>query len=90
MARGWESKAVESQIESAEADSSSSKKAQLSPEQIRRERELESIELSRTRVLQDLAIAINPRYRELLERSLQFLDERIAAINGPIKSDRMH
>jgi hypothetical protein len=90
MARGWESKAVESQIESAEADSSSSKRAQLSPEQIRRERELESIELSRTRVLQDLAIAVNPRYRELLERSLQFLDERIAAINGPIKSDRTH
>jgi hypothetical protein len=90
MARGWESKAVESQIESAEADGSTSKRAQLSAEQIRRERELESIELSRTRVLQDLAIAVNPRYRELLERSLQFLDERIAAINGPIKSDRMH
>ena len=51
-------------------------------EQVRLERERESLELSRTRVLQDLAAAKNPKYRELLERSLRFLDEKIAALIG--------
>jgi adenylyl- and sulfurtransferase ThiI len=81
MARGWESKAVESQIESAEAEHSASRRVQLSPEQLSRQRERESIELSRTRVLQDLASAINPKYRELLQRSLQYLNEQIATLD---------
>jgi hypothetical protein len=81
MARGWESKAVESQIESAEAEHSLPRTLQLSPEQLSRERERESIELSRTRVLQDLASAINPKYRELLQRSLQYLNEQIATLD---------
>ncbi len=88
MARGWESKAVESQIEAAEASSSRSKRTRISPEQVRQERERESLELSRTRVLQDLASANNPKYRALLERSLQFLNEKIAALDGPSRPDR--
>ncbi len=88
MARGWESKAVESQIEAAEASASRSKRAQVSPEQLRGERERESIELSRTRVLQDLASATNPKYRALLERSLQYLNEKIAALENPSRPDR--
>ena len=88
MARGWESKAVESQIESAEADHSESKRVQLNPEQLSRQRERESIELSRTRVLQDLASAVNPKYRELLERSLQYLNEKIAALDSVSRPDR--
>jgi hypothetical protein len=82
VARGWESKSVESQIEAADARASSADGPRLSPEQIRIERERESLELSRTRVLQDLAGAINPKYRELLSRSLRFLDEKIAALTG--------
>jgi len=81
MARGWESKAVESQIESAEAEHSRSRRVQVNPEQLRRQRERESIELSRTRVLQDLASAANPKYRELLQRSLQYLNEQIATLD---------
>ncbi len=88
MARGWESKAVESQIESAEAENSVSKRVQFNPEQLSRQRERESIELSRTRVLQDLASAINPKYRELLERSLQYLNEKIAALDCASRPDR--
>ena len=88
MARGWESKAVESQIESAEAGHSESKRTQVNPEQLSRQRERESIELSRTRVLQDLASAVNPKYRELLERSLQYLNEKIAALDTASRPDR--
>ena len=81
MARGWESKEIESQIEAAEARASQARRPQLSPEELRVERERESLELSRTRVRQDLAEAKNPKYRELLERSLRYLDEKIAALS---------
>lgn len=81
MARGWGSKAVESQIDAAERRTSHAKAARVSADQIKRERERESIELSRTRVLQDLAAATNPRYRDLLQRSLQYLDEKLKALN---------
>lgn len=83
MARGWESKAVESQIEAAEARNSQRKIAQATAEQVRLEKERESIELSRTRVLQDLAAAANPKYRELLKRSLQHLDDKLSALGEP-------
>jgi len=81
MARGWESKAVESQIEAAERRTAHPKTPRATPAQIERERERESIELSRTRVLQDLAAATNPHYRDLLQRSLQYLDEKLKALN---------
>jgi len=81
MARGWESKAVESQIEAAERHDARQKAVQASAEQLNLERERASIELSRTRVLQDLAAAVNPKYRELLERSLRFLDEKLSELN---------
>ena len=78
MARGWESKGVESQME-AVADRHIATSPQRRPEELARERERESLELSRTRVLQDLAAANNPKYRELLERSLRFLNDKLAA-----------
>jgi shikimate kinase len=53
---------------------------QQSPEEIARDRERDSLQLSRTRVLQDLAAARNPKYRELLERSLRFLDDKLALL----------
>ncbi|MGA8027482.1 MAG: hypothetical protein WB992_10065 [Bryobacteraceae bacterium] len=83
MARGWESKAVESQIEAAERRESESKAAQISAGEMKLQKERESIELSRTRVLQDLAAATNPKYCEQLQRSLKYLDEKLAALNEP-------
>ena len=88
MARGWESKAVESQIEAAEARASRSRASHLSAEQLNLQRERESVELSRTRVLQDLASATNPRYRDLLRRSLQYLDEKLEALDSSNKPER--
>ncbi|HTU47051.1 MAG TPA: hypothetical protein VMF91_18460 [Bryobacteraceae bacterium] len=82
MARGWESKAVESQIEAAETRAAHSHQPQLSGDELRRQRERESLELSRTRVMQDLAAARNSKYREILELSLRYLDDKIAALIG--------
>lgn len=82
MARGWESKAVESQIEAAEARAPS-QAPQLTPAEIQLQRELESLQLSRTRVMHDMAAAQNPKYQEVLQRSLAYLDEKIAALCKP-------
>jgi hypothetical protein len=80
MARGWESKAVESQIESAEERAFAPRLAK-SEEEIRIERERESIELSRNRILNDLASSTHAGYQQILGRSLKFLDEKLAALN---------
>ena len=80
MARGWESKAVESQIEAAESRAERAHAARLSAAQVQSQKERESLELSRTRVMQDLDSAQNPRYKEQLQRSLAYLDEKIAAL----------
>jgi hypothetical protein len=77
MARGWESKAVEAQIEEAEARAELAQRLKLTAEEVARERQRESLELSRTRVLQDLESARNPKYRDILKKSLQFLEEKI-------------
>ncbi|HEY3936975.1 MAG TPA: hypothetical protein VGL97_06070, partial [Bryobacteraceae bacterium] len=90
MARGWESKAVESQIESAEARNTRPSLNQLSAAELSLQREREGLELSRTRVMHDLATAENPKYRELLRRSLSFLDEKLAALDQTAKELAHH
>jgi hypothetical protein len=82
MARGWESKAVESQIEAAAARTERSRINQVQAAEISRQRERESLELSRTRVLQDMEKASNPRYKEMLQQSLLFLDQKLAALEA--------
>jgi hypothetical protein len=81
MARGWESKSVESQIESAaEFRKAAAASAQVSAEQVIKERERNTLQLSRTRVLHDLETARNERYREQLEAALRHLNNKLAAL----------
>jgi hypothetical protein len=81
MARGWESKSVESQIESAaEFRKAAAASAQVSAEQVIKERERNTLQLSRTRVLHDLETATNERYREQLEAALRHLNNKLAAL----------
>ena len=61
MARGWESKSVEAQIESAESRSPKATGDGLTAAQITQVRERENILLSRTRVLRELETSKNPR-----------------------------
>lgn len=77
MARGWESKGVESQQEALpEADRGEALTAE--EREIRRKRE--SLELDRRRILRDLEAARSPVRRASLERALAFLDEEIAKL----------
>jgi hypothetical protein len=76
MARGWESKAVEQQ--QAEAASASSTGPNLSPEERSKKREQESLRLSRQRIMQQLEKAHHAAHRQMLERALRDLDEKLA------------
>jgi hypothetical protein len=80
MARGWESKSVESQIE--DADLSADRNEPLTPEQREIRRKRESLELSRRRVLHDLEAAGSPVRRASLEHALAFLDAEISKLSA--------
>jgi hypothetical protein len=80
MSRGWESKDVESQREEAAAKRSAARAIPLTAEEIRLKAERESLQLSRTRVLQDMENATHPRRREQLQAALTHLDQKLAAL----------
>jgi hypothetical protein len=80
MARGWESKSVESQIELAESRRSASRGVALNALEAERIKKRESLLLSRTRVVHDLETAHNPRYREILLAALKHLDGKLLEV----------
>lgn len=77
MARGWESKSVESQMEEMADRRKAARVIPPTAEEIRVARERESLELSRARVVRDLENAANPRYRAQLEAALAHLDRKL-------------
>ncbi len=77
MARGWESKSVEAQMESAEEKPTG---RPMTLEEAARQRDRESLRLARARVLQQLQVAREPRYVKLLQDALGDLDTRLAKL----------
>jgi len=80
MARGWESKDVESQV-AAVADKPSKAGGSDSPDKLRRQQMRKDLELSRTRVLHDLETATHPNHRKSLEAALAHLDQKLSELN---------
>ena len=78
MARGWESKSVEAQIESSEADrrASADKSSAEEPAEIRRKRE--TLLLARARILEQIRDSQNSRHREMMEKALSDLEKILA------------
>jgi len=81
MARGWESKDVESQVEAKTSMSAASGKGPKTPEDLRREQECRDLQLSRIRIVNDLEVATNPNHRKSLEAALAHLDQKIAKLS---------
>jgi hypothetical protein len=77
MARGWESKSVELQIESAETQIRPCFDEQIPMAQLEVLRKRETLNLSRTRVLRELETSQNPRYRNLMEKALTDLNSEL-------------
>ena len=82
MARGWESKSVEAQMEESRAAKPAARQAALTPEELQRERKKADLMLSRNRVAQQLQASSNERYSELLRRTLAELDAQIAELSS--------
>ncbi len=80
MARGWESKSVESQQEESFRESEQSDFQQLSPEERARRERLASLELSRARTLGQLERATGQAHRAMLKRTLLALERDIAGL----------
>lgn len=80
MARGWESKDVEAQVEATQDPLQKAHPGTKSPEQIYREQQRSDLQLSRTRIVNDLASATHPNHRKSLEAALAHLDKKISEL----------
>jgi hypothetical protein len=76
MARGWESKDVESQVAGKETMAAPGK-AKQTPEELEKDRQRANIELSRKHILHDLENATHPNHRKYLETALAHLDQQL-------------
>lgn len=80
MARGWESKSVEAQIEESNIPPSFNESQSFSAEELQSMFKKSDLLLSRKRVLQQLESGGSERYCELLRRTLVALEAQIAAL----------
>ena len=80
MARGWESKSIESQQEESLRESEQGDFQQLSPEERARRERLASLELSRARTLDQLERATGAAHRAMLKRTLLALERDITEV----------
>ena len=85
MARGWESKAVADQIEEGESRKDDAPKGQTSPEQRLLKERLDSLRLSRSRLLQQLERARHPAHRDMLLNGLKAVEKEIEEVSVKVK-----
>jgi hypothetical protein len=78
MARGWESKSVESQQD--DAAMKSPELAPVSAEEASRRAQRATLSLARSRALADLQQACRPAHRAMLEQAIAELDSRLAEL----------
>ncbi len=71
---------MESQVEAKTTASDRNNNGQKTAEQLSTESEIRGLQLSRTRIVNDLETATNPHYRKSLEAALAHLDEKIAKL----------
>jgi hypothetical protein len=79
MARGWESKSVESQIDDQRI-AREQRRGERTPDEMERERQRHSLELSRRRVVSELEATQSPVRRAALEHALKHLDGELAKL----------
>ncbi len=81
MARGWESKAVADQIEEGESRRQQASETEATQEQRVLKERLDSLQLSRSRLLQQLEHARHPAHRTVLLNGLKALEREIEEVS---------
>jgi hypothetical protein len=84
MARGWESKAVADQIEEGESRHQGAPQPTVTPEQRMLKERLESLKLSRSRLLQQLEHARHPAHRDILLNGLKAVEKEIEEVSAKV------
>jgi hypothetical protein len=83
MARGWESKSVESQVESAQTDAGGSRSTPAPTNDAKnQQRERQNLLLCRAYVLRQIETSSNARYTESLRQALSDLDRKLAELGA--------
>lgn len=80
MARGWESKAVEQQIESKSSEFVAAVNKKRTPDQVQKLIARRNLLAARAKVQHEIDATQNERYKQLLTRSLHDLDSKIAGL----------
>ena len=87
MARGWESKSVEAQIEEEDRAYEAGRK-QASDRSNEQDQRLESLRLSRVRIEAQLSTAVHPAHREMLMKALQAIEQETEALKLELLRDK--
>jgi hypothetical protein len=83
MARGWESKAVADQIEEGESRRQAARPAVTAEQRMLKE-QLDSLKLSKSRLLQQLDRARRPAHRDVLLNGLKAVEKQIEEVSSKV------
>jgi hypothetical protein len=83
MARGWESKSVEEQMDIAKESGGKNQKQPLTDAEKKARHERDSLKLSRAYIVHQIEASTNERYTRSLQQALSEIDEKLARlVNG--------
>ena len=85
MARGWESKAIADQIEEEASRQQQASKVETTPEQRVLKQRLDSLNLSKARLLQQLERATHPAHRNVLLNGLKAVEKEMEEVSASLR-----
>lgn len=85
MARGWESKSVEAQMESTDNGKPSTDRQPVTDAEKTMRRERDRLKLSRAYVLHQIESSTNERYTESLRRALSEIEHKLEQLGSSRK-----
>jgi hypothetical protein len=82
MARGWESKSVESQMESSQSMQEETARKRLTVEMAAALRKKETLLLARAHLQQQMQVSRHPRHQAMLQNALTDLEKQLADLDA--------
>ena len=82
MARGWESKSVEEQMDIAKEGGRKSEKQPLTDGEKKVRHERDNLKLSRAYIVHQIEASTNERYTRSLQQALSEIDEKLATLEN--------
>ena len=82
MARGWESKSVEDQMEIAKESGGKKEKQPLTDGEKKARHERDNLKLSRAYIVHQIEASTNERYTRSLQQALSEIDEKLATLGN--------